>query len=148
MNEYMRKSITNRAGFTLVELLIVIVIIGLLMAYALPSYKRQVIFAKRTDAHNSIMKIASAQERNYATYNQYAATINSGATPNSGDLGLAGVAFMTSVDYNFTMDNTNGYTITATAVGSSQIDDDFGGNDCTTLTLDSLGQKLPLPCWQ
>ena len=144
----MKNTITKKTGFTLVELLIVIVIIGLLMAYALPSYKRQVIFAKRTDAHNSIMKIASAQERNYATYNQYATTINAGATPNSTDLGLAGVAFMTSVDYTYTMNNNNGYTITATAIGDSQVNDDFGGNDCTTLTLDSLGQKLPLPCWQ
>ena len=133
-------------GFTLVELMIVIVIIGLILAYAIPSYQRHVIVAKRTEAHNAILQIANAQERNNATYNQYATSM-AAAAPSSTDLGLSGMPFQTSVDYNFAITAVNGYTITATAKGSTQTNDNFGVN-CTTLSLNSLGQKTPLACWQ
>ncbi len=135
-------------GFTLIELMVVIAIIGVIMAYAIPSYQRQVIRSKRTEAHNVLTQISARQEKNNAVFLQYATTIDAGNAPTANDLGYQGIDFMSSPDYSYTMDNTNGYTITATAQGSTQINDTFGPDNCTVLTLDSLGQKTPLSCWQ
>jgi type IV pilus assembly protein PilE len=138
----------TKNGFTLIELIVVIAIIGIIMAYAIPSYQRQVIRTKRTEAHNVLTQISARQEKNNAVFLQYASTIAAGNTPTADDLGYAGIAFMSSPDYLYTMDNTNAYTITATAQGATQINDTFGPDNCTVLTLNSLGQKTPLTCWQ
>ncbi|VAW39485.1 hypothetical protein MNBD_GAMMA01-2322 [hydrothermal vent metagenome] len=138
----------NVYGFTLVELMVVIVIIGMLTMYAVSSYQNNVIRSKRTEAKNVLMQIATAQERHNATFFQYAGTIDNNAAPTPTDLGLLGAAYLASVDYDYTMVGNPGYTITATAIGSSQIDDDIGGNNCTVMTLNSLGVKAPLNCWQ
>ncbi len=133
-------------GFTLVELMIVVVIVGVLMAYVIPSYQTNVIISKRTEAHNAIMQIAAVQERSNATHHQYAADFD-GAAATKDDLGLLTAIFMSSVDYTYSMTLDDGYTITADAIGNTQVNDN-NGTDCTSMTLNSLGQKLPLDCWQ
>jgi type IV pilus assembly protein PilE len=138
----------TKSGFTLIELLVVLVIVGTLMAYVIPSYQRQVMVSKRTEAKNAILQIASAEEKHNATYNTY--TQNIGGTGVDGDsLGLGSAPFMTSANYTFSVSlaPVTGYTITATAIGTSQINDNIT-LDCTTLTLNALGQKTLLGCWQ
>ena len=136
----------RQKGFTLVELMVVIAIIAVITAYVIPSYRSQVVRSKRVEAHNVILQIASAQERNNATFNQYATSINAGSTPSIDDLGLSGSAFNTSADYDYSMTAVNGYTISANAKGTTQINDN-NGTDCTQMSLNSLGQKTPLACW-
>lgn len=142
----MKKSKVN--GFTLIELMIVIVIVGVIMAYAIPSYQRQVIESKRTVAKNGILQIASAEEKLNATFNQYT-TVIGGTGTDGNSLGLGAADFMSSPDYNFsvTVAAGTGYTITATAKGKTQINDNYGVN-CTSMSLNGLGQKTPLNCWQ
>jgi len=133
-------------GFTLIELMISLVIIGLIMAYALPAYNQQVIRSKRTEAQNTLVEIAAIQEKHNAVYNQYATTL--GGTLGSSALGLTG-RYIQTADYQYTM-NTNPaglWTLTANARGNTQINDNFSTN-CTTLTLNAVGSKTPLACWQ
>ncbi len=137
----------NYKGFTLIELMVVIAIIGIIMVYAMPSYQRQVIRSKRTEAQKVLMQISARQEKNNASFLQYATSIDSTNSPTATDLGFQGVPFMSSTDYAYSMNNTDGYTITATAQGSTQVNDNFG-TDCRVLTLNSLGRKMPLSCWQ
>ena len=62
-------------GFTLLELMIVVVIIGILMAIAVPSYQGYVLRSHRTDAHSSLLDIAARQERFVAQRNTYTTDI-------------------------------------------------------------------------
>jgi len=58
-------------GFTLIELMVVVAIIAVLSAFAVPSYVRYGLRARRADAHQALLSIAMAQERYYAANNRY-----------------------------------------------------------------------------
>ncbi|HEU4781275.1 MAG TPA: type IV pilin protein [Steroidobacteraceae bacterium] len=66
----MRKS---NAGITLMELMVVMAIVGILTAIAIPSYRSYVIRANRTDAKTALLAAAGALERCFTRFNSYAA---------------------------------------------------------------------------
>ena len=143
-------NVKQKKGFTLIELMIVIVILGLLMAYAIPNYRRYVIISKRTEAKDTLTQIAAAQERHKMVFGAYA----------SGDLrntpeNVANLAYPQPDTNNYTYAmattaNASGtiiaFTVTATAI-NYQTEDTYDGG-CTSLTLNSVGVKTPLDCWQ
>ncbi len=66
-----KRPLKTSAGFTLVELMIVVVIIGILAAIAMPSYVNQVTEAKRSDGKIALMEAAQSLERCYSENNAY-----------------------------------------------------------------------------
>ena len=112
------KKIMKQKGLTLIELMIVVVIIGVIAAIALPSYQNYIEKSRRADATTTILKIAAEQEKYYLQNNRYATTAQMAAKMNS--------SVTTSIDtqsghYNATLasaDVTRDYTITATAIGA------------------------------
>ncbi|HEU4851125.1 MAG TPA: type IV pilin protein [Telluria sp.] len=60
-------------GFTLVELLIALVIVGILMAVAVPNYADYVLRSRRAEARVALVESMQQQERYYTRHNTYAA---------------------------------------------------------------------------
>lgn len=67
----------NSRGFTLIEIMIVIGVIGILVMIALPSFRQILIRSDRSDARNGLLELQLAQERFRTTNGSYASTPDS-----------------------------------------------------------------------
>lgn len=108
--------VKNRSrAFTLIEIMIVIVIVGVLAAIALPSYQEYVRKTARVDAYNAILDIANRQEDYFLDEKDYATGIGSAA----GELNVSTTT--DSGKYTLTTSMNAGpppfYTITAVPTG-------------------------------
>ncbi len=61
----------RQRGVTLMELMIVVVIVGILSAVAIPSYRRYMVRVKRVDATRELLSLAQRLERCYTRTNDY-----------------------------------------------------------------------------
>jgi len=71
----------RQQGFTLIELMIVVVVIAILASLALPSYQESIAKARRADAQASLLAFAGAMERFFTEKDTYLGAAGTQATP-------------------------------------------------------------------
>lgn len=131
------------SGVTLLELVVVIVIVGILAAIAVPSYRQFVIRSQRVDATSGLLRLATAQEKFYLQNNTYATNAQRAVAPPNG-LGIAGTE---NGWYTLTITAASAAGFTATAVpvaGGPQAAD-----ACQLFQVDDRGVKTATSpdCW-
>lgn len=131
-------------GFTLVELMIVVAIVGILAALAYPSYRQSIIRADRSDGRLALQEVRMAQERfRLVPGNAYTADLSVLALPLPVSGGAVtserGLYVIDVVDGSVTRE---GYIVRATAAaGGKQADD--AQTECRTLGLQvTAGSEL------
>ncbi|GGA08507.1 type IV pilin protein [Dyella caseinilytica] len=97
------------AGFTLIELMVVVAIIAILAAIAMPIYSSYVTRSKLTDAQNNLSAARVSMEQYFQDYRQYA------STGNSTECGATMPATSAYFSYSCAL-TSGGYLITATGI--------------------------------
>jgi type IV pilus assembly protein PilE len=139
----------SQRGVTLIELMVVMAIIGIIAAIAIPSYRRYVVRANRSDAKTALLQTAQALERCYTN-----------STPYAYDSAVCDAAVtlpFTVPSGHYVIDAAGGavaaqtFTLTATPQGAQATDDP----DCAVFSLSQtgvqgvVGATLPaLDCWR
>ena len=128
------------SGFTLIELMVVILIVAILTIIAVPSYRSQTLKSHRSEAKSTLMDLAAREERYMATNGVYSSLAS--------DLGLSAWGSIGNGYYTVAVLNVSAatagtattaatpakFTLTATATGGQTKD-----TQCATFTLDQTG---------
>lgn len=128
-------------GFTLVELLIVIVILGILTAVAYPSYRDYVDRGKRPEAKAALLQIATNQERHYLQNNTFTTDMTKLGFSTASNYETGSGAYIVDV----TSADATGYEAIATFQG-----DGNEADKCKTFEINAAGEKTSAPyddCW-
>lgn len=124
----------SQGGFTLIELMIAIVVIGILAAIAIPNYQGYLIKSARTAAQAQMMDLANRQQQFLLSNRSYVDKATLEASGFSLEDRVA-----SRYDYSVAVDATPSFTITFTAKGAQLSDGD--------LMLNSAGVKSPPGKW-
>ena len=121
---------SSSRGFTLIELMIVVAVIGILAAVAYPSYQDSVRKSRRADGKTALLQAVQVAERFFTRNNTYANAVADGPSDEG--------------HYNLTfVGDANSFDITAAPAGAQASD------PCGNLTIDELNVKggAVADCW-
>ncbi len=152
-NGSVNRSLAQRSpmarGFTLIEIMIVVAIIGILAAIAYPSYSEQVRRSKRNDAATALMQASQWMQRLYATQGSF-----EGASDKLKDSGFAWAPLGSPKDsrtYNITVsvnDNNRGYELFAEPQGGEAKDPKCGILSLKDTGLKGQSKGATADCWK
>lgn len=117
----------KQSGFTLIEVMVVVIIVGILASIAYPGYQEHVRRANRAEGQAFLQDVAARQERYFSQNNSYITDI--------GDIGKMGLNNGSSETGKYTLNisATDRYTLTAAPT--------FSDTKCGSLTLTGSGVR-------
>ena len=113
-------------GVTLLELLVVLVLVSLVAALALPAYRSQMVRVHRTDAMIALMELQNAEEKFYLRHNTYTADIPLTSNTNKYVLSIAVAA--------------DGQSFIATATPTPE-GGQLADHECLAFSIDARGRR-------
>lgn len=127
-------------GFTLIELMIAVAVIGILASIAYPGYRDYIVRSNRAEARAALLENAQFLERNFTTANRYDRTNPGDAESAIADENLpiqqtppnGAARYTMSVEFQ---NNGRGFTLSAEPAGT------MGGDPCGTYTLTNTGAR-------
>jgi len=134
------KKMDRSAGFTLIELMITVTIIGIIAAIAFPAYQNQIEQTRRTTAQADLLELAQWMERRYSNGFDYRDGGNDPTLPFTQSPQNGNAFYNINFSGNVTRDT---FTLQAVPTGGQ------AGDDCGTLTLDEQGDQgaAQAGCW-
>jgi len=138
---------SNARGFTLIELMIAVAIVGILAAIATASYQNAILRSARAEARAALLNVQVAQEKVFLQYNRFAEDDSElAADPTSSAPGLRIPTTTSNGKYKISLSGTGAdYTATATATGSQSKD-----THCAQFQITNTGDKggtTNADCW-
>lgn len=129
----------TQRGFTLIEVMLVVVVIGILAAIALPSYQEHLRQARRAEVSALLLENAQLLERHYTRYGSYDAEPAVGIAVQSPPGGTAVYRITPSLA-------AESFTLTATAVPGGLM----AGDVCASYSVNQVNQRTPddSRCWR
>ena len=129
----------RESGFTLIEMMVVLLITGILVVVAVPAYEKTMMKSRRSDAHATLLQVQLEQESWRTKNTTYGAT---------SDVWSSAVSVDGYYDIAVSGNTSTAYTVTATPVsGGLQADD----TDCASIVLDQDGPDIDTDakkkCW-
>jgi type IV pilus assembly protein PilE len=129
-------------GFTLVELMIAVAVVGILAGFAVPSYRERIAASRRSDAKAALLAIAQLMERTYTERGTYAGVA----------LGTTGIYPSTSPQGYYTLSiasqDADGFSLLASRAGAQV------GDKCGNYTYNQAGARgvasatyTAVQCW-
>lgn len=128
-------------GFTLIELMIVVAIIGILASIAYPAYQDYILRAKRSDAMNSLAAVRIAQEKFRANNTEFASSFDD----------LAGISSNSQDGYytlNIVSQSSVSYVISADSIHSDSQCETFAVDRNGPIVLFDGTSYASLDCWE
>ena len=127
-------------GVTLIELMIVIVVLAILASIAVPSYRRYLIRAQRTEATAALLQVQQAEEKFFLSNNRYATGAELTAPP-PGGLGLLAITQYGNYNVGVNAPTPTTFLATATPRAGQATDDP----QCQTMTINETGLRNSTP---
>ena len=129
-------------GFTLIEIMIVVAVVAILLAVALPAYQEQVRKTKRSLARAELQELLGRQEQYFVNNRSYATALGQlgytdggyGIDTDGNDIAKSAANAIYNLQFNGTPTSTI-YTLEAVPLGSQAVD------RCGTLRITSVGVK-------
>ena len=119
----------TQQGFTLIELMITVAIVGIIAAIAVPNYSEYIKRASRAEAASALLDAANKQEQYFVDNRAYSTSFS--------DLGIQSKTENGHFELTINVVNSNEFTITAKPIAGAVKED----ADCTSLTINDVGLK-------